>query len=1066
MQRTRPLRRLALCAGLLASLGTTLRAGTFLIDFGIASGNAAQGSPTASPDINSNYWNNITSTAVGTTITGGTGFLLPNLVAGNNTPSTVGIALSSGWKSAGIASGGLNQATPTLGIYGIQTATQDYFFVEGANGNTTNTQTITINHLNPAKSYDLTMFGSRNATAAPFIRGTRYSVVDASGVHSTTLQNSGADLGGAGYNGNNTSTASLSGLSPTSGGTIVLSVSNVHDTGIYSANPFGYLGLLAITEGAPITPVVQPTVRIDFGIAPGNTANGAPTVSPDANGNYWNNVTSTAVASPIAGGTGLSLSNMVTTTNTSTTLGLTLGSGWKSSGIANGGLVAPTTARLGAFATSTATQDYYFIDGATGTAVSMQITGLNPGKLYNFKMFGTRNTTDIRRSTYTVTAGNGIFTDNLQTSGTGIGNGTGGADGTEIYNGNNRNAVVFSGIQADSNAAVTLQLSVAEGGFAYLGILEITEGPSVTPLPPVTPPAVTLTDTFDRWVAQDALDPIPAGPVLFVGSSSIRRWESLTRDFADYRIVQRGFGGSQFSDLNGVINKIVNPYHPSAIVVWEGTNDIRASHKSGETVLADFQTFVTNARAQNPDIPICYLGITPCPSFFNDPGDDPKRRTANTLIANYCASNPSLNLHFFDTASYLDSLHDAGTTQGTAEWNSHFVDDTHLNRKGYALWLSIVRPALMAVIAPNKVFSVNANTLAAGEKLLFDFGPSESAVGDPTVNADANGNKWNNWHLTNGASLINSGEHLANLVRASGTNTGIRMTITGGFLGTGKAPAGGLFAPSPALLGDLAVETATEDFWYSTADDVLNGPSDDLPGGFMLDGLDPALTYEFRFLGSRSTTETRTTEFAVYGANQKKVNLQTSGTGIGSAGGNANDDEIAVLSGIRPDAFGQVFIDLTLLQGSNTHLNAMEIIASAPVQTWRSGYFTPAELANAGLEFSLWGPNADPDMDGRSNLLEYATGSNPRVSDSTLENFAMDSSEAGTLLTLTFRKNLAATDVSYQVQTSGELASWGGVADTHVSTAAEIETRKASVTTSGFSKRWLRLRVQLNPPSN
>lgn len=79
-----------------------------------------------------------------------TRFLLPNLVANNNTPSTVGIALSSGWKSAGIASGGLNQATPALGIYGIQTATQDYFFVEGANDNTTNTQTITINHLNPA----------------------------------------------------------------------------------------------------------------------------------------------------------------------------------------------------------------------------------------------------------------------------------------------------------------------------------------------------------------------------------------------------------------------------------------------------------------------------------------------------------------------------------------------------------------------------------------------------------------------------------------------------------------------------------------------------------------------------------------------------------------------------------------------------------------------------------------------------------------------------------------------------------------------------------------------------
>ncbi|MES2437790.1 MAG: GDSL-type esterase/lipase family protein [Verrucomicrobiota bacterium] len=1064
MQFVLPIRRLVLSVGLLTGLFNTLQAESFLIDFGIAAGNAAQGSPTANPDSNGNYWNNVNSTAVGAGITGGTGFLLPNLISSNNTPSSVSIALSSGWKSSGIANGGLNQSTPALGIYGIQTATQDYYFVEGATGNPTTTQTISINNLDPGKSYDLTMFGSRNATGAPFVRGTRYSVADANGVHETVLQNSGPDLGGAGYNGNNSTLATLTGLFPTAGGTIVLSVANVHDEGIYPANPFGYLGLLAIAESAPITPVAQPTVRIDFGIAAGNTANGAPTANPDANGSYWNNVTSTAVASPIAGGTGLTLANLVTTANTATPLGLTLATGWKSSGIANGGLVSPTAARLGALAVSTATQDYYFIDGATGTAATLQITGLNPEKLYNFKLFGTRNTTDIRRSTYTVTAGNGVFTDNLQTSGPGIGNGTGGADGTEIYNGNNRNAVTFTGIQTDSNAAVTVRVAVAEGGFAYLGILEITEGASVPPLPPVIPPVVTLTDTFDRWVAQDALDPIPAGPVLFVGSSSIRRWESLTRDFADYRVVQRGFGGSQFSDLNGVINKIVAPYQPSAIVVWEGTNDIRVSHKSGATVLADFQSFVSNVRAQVPGVPICYLGITPCPSFFFTAGDDQKRRDANALIASYCASDPQLKLHYFDTASHLDSLHDAGTPEGTAEWNSHFVDDTHLNRKGYQLWLSIVRPALAAVLAPNKTFAANPNTLTAGEKLLFDFGPSESTVGDPTTNTDANGHRWNNWHPTNGASLINSGEHLANLVRTSGTGTGIRMTITGGFLGTGKVPAGGLFAPSPTLLGDLAVETATQDFWYSSADDLYNAGNDDLPGGFMLEGLNPALTYEFRFLGSRNTTETRVTEFAVYGANQKRVNQQTSGVGIGSTGNNANDDEITVVSGIRPDAFGQVFVDLTLVQGSNTHLNAMEIVASAPVQSWRTRHFTPSELANPAVEMSIWGAQADPDFDGRSNLLEYATGSDPRAGDSSHESVAMHTNGAETLLTLTFRKNLAATDVVYQVEATTNLAIWGNISDSHVSTTAEMETRSASVPTAGFSKRWLRLRVRLNSP--
>ena len=113
------------------------------------------------------------------------------------------------------------------------------------------------------------------------------------------MQTSGTDLGGSGIHGNNSSIATLSGLVPNASGTIVLNVSNVHDTGIYPANSFGYLGVLSITD--------QPAVRVDFGIA-GTPANGDPTASPDTNGNYWNNVTSTAVATNISGGTGLSLS--------------------------------------------------------------------------------------------------------------------------------------------------------------------------------------------------------------------------------------------------------------------------------------------------------------------------------------------------------------------------------------------------------------------------------------------------------------------------------------------------------------------------------------------------------------------------------------------------------------------------------------------------------------------------------------------------------------------------------------------------------------------------------------
>ncbi len=1029
--------RPALVAGILAILGSSLDARTLLVDFGPNNGTDGNVTPSGTPvinpgngstgvaDTNGNHWNNV----VGAGATGGpVAMSYLNLIDTANAPTGIGLTLGPGWKSNGRLNGGLLAPDPAkLGNFAIGKATEDYFFIDGANGVYA---TLNINNLDPGKLYDLRLFGTRDTAA---VRKTTYTVSAGNGVFSTILQTSGADLVSS-TDGNDSTIASLSGLQTDASGQLSLRVTATE-------GGFAYLGVLELTEGDAAPPIVGKTVRVDFGRHDGT--NGNATTSPDSFGKYWNNFATTA--------NGSSVSNLVTTANEPTSLGITLTStGWQNNGILNGGLLAPSSTLLGELAVPTATQDYLFINGAATTA-TLRISGLSPTKLYSMRFFGTRNEAGVRRSIYTVTAGNGVTAGHLQTSGTGIGN-----DGTTTYNGNNRSTVALGGIQANSTGEVTLQLAVAQGDFAYLGILEIVEGVTVPTLPPVA-----INNDVDRWTYQDSVDPVAPGGVLFVGSSSIRRWETLAKDFADYNIVQRGFGGSQFSDLNPIVHRIVTPYQPSAIVVFEGTNDIRAGGKTGEQVFADFQTFVNLVRAHQPTVPICYIGITPVPSFFNNPDHDPRRRTANTLIKDYCESDPNLNLHFLPTNELLDTLHDTDPV----EWNTYFVDDTHINRKGYAHFTAVIRPALEAVLAPNKTFAANPDTLAAGEKLFFDFGPSDGANGDPTSVPDVNGNHWNNWYLTNGGITINPGEHLANLVRSTGTNTGIRMTMTGGFLCNGKAPFGGLFAPQPSLLGELAVETATEDFFYSTANDINDATSDDVPGGFMLAGLNPELSYEFRFFGSRSNAEVRTTKYDVFGANHETANLTTSGTGIGSTGGDANDDEVVVISGVRPDEFGQVFVDITLVQGSFAYINAMQVTASASTtayQNWRSGNFTAEELGDTGLEATLWGNDADPDGDGRSNLLEYAAGTDPRGTEADPTSFALETVGEDEFLTLSYRKNLAATDVDFQVESGDDLSDWDDVADSLVSTEGGIEVRKASVAKSG-SRLWLRLKVALVP---
>ncbi|MCB0666260.1 MAG: hypothetical protein KDC80_10575, partial [Saprospiraceae bacterium] len=47
------------------------------------------------------------------------------------------------------------------------------------------------------------------------------------------------------------------------------------------------------------------------------------------------------------------------------------------------------------------------------------------------------------------------------------------------------------------------------------------------------------------------------GLIIFTGSSSIRMWKDVAERFPDYNIVNRGFGGSQMSDLLYFLDDIV-----------------------------------------------------------------------------------------------------------------------------------------------------------------------------------------------------------------------------------------------------------------------------------------------------------------------------------------------------------------------------------------------------------------------------------------------------------------------------------------------------------------------------
>jgi hypothetical protein len=201
---------------------------------------------------------------------------------------------------------------------------------------------------------------------------------------------------------------------------------------------------------------------------------------------------------------------------------------------------------------------------------------------------------------------------------------------------------------------------------------------------------------------------------------------------------------------------------------------------------------------------------------------------------------------------------------------------------------------------------------------LVDFGPTDGTNGNVTASPDSNGNHWNSWPASlSGGSGITTGP-LSNLVSTANQNSSIDIAVSGGSFSSNGIVNGGLLAPSAALLGDFAIATATQDYFFTTSN-----------GELTLSGLNPGFTYDFRFFGTREAAGTRETRYSLTGAGATSTTtLITSGSNIGDDGAyDGNDDEIASISGIAPTAGGEIVLDVDVVSGGFAYLGILELTA-------------------------------------------------------------------------------------------------------------------------------------------
>jgi len=168
--------------------------------------------------------------------------------------------------------------------------------------------------------------------------------------------------------------------------------------------------------------------------------------------------------------------------------------------------------------------------------------------------------------------------------------------------------------------------------------------------------------------------------VLFTGSSSVRFWFTVGEEYADYNVVNRGFGGSTFTDLIHFKEELIFAYEPTKVFIYEGDNDI-AKEESVESILVKAKSLANEIKERLPATIVYFIAAKPSLSRWE-------------LREEYKEFNYTLQAwaSFEERVRFIDVWTPMCDKDGEVFSDIFIADGLHMNSKGYDIWAKVVRP--------------------------------------------------------------------------------------------------------------------------------------------------------------------------------------------------------------------------------------------------------------------------------------------------------------------------------------------------------------------------------------
>ena len=189
--------------------------------------------------------------------------------------------------------------------------------------------------------------------------------------------------------------------------------------------------------------------------------------------------------------------------------------------------------------------------------------------------------------------------------------------------------------------------------------------------------------SIEQFEAGDRKNFPPPGAIVCIGSSSLRGWHgTIEEDLAPLTVIPRGFGGSNMNDALHYADRIVLPYKPRAIVLYEGDNDVSQGIPPGQ-IAVTFRAFAKTVHDELPECRIYLLSIKPSIKRWEM---WPTMEKANALMEAMCRKD--------DRMVYVDIAAPMLNAEGLPTPGIFKKDKLHMTRSGYVIWRDVLKPIL------------------------------------------------------------------------------------------------------------------------------------------------------------------------------------------------------------------------------------------------------------------------------------------------------------------------------------------------------------------------------------